>query len=98
MAINSIVAIVVALIAGICLGGLMNEFRHMLKQIEQMGKRIEQLEQSQVKHLPYKTADAIEDACAAILRLKFENDLRGDFIDNALAHLGKARNGNGKEK
>lgn len=56
-------------------------------------ERIQRLEEAQAKHLPYPTADGIEDATAAILRLKFEADFRRELVDNALAHLQQARAG-----
>jgi hypothetical protein len=62
-----------------------------------MQRRLEALEQAQAKHLPYRTADEIEAATAAILKIKFETDFRQEVIENALAHLQIARNGN-KEK
>lgn len=57
-------------------------------------ERIRRLEAAQAKHLPYPTADGIEDATAAILRLKFEADFRQELVENALAHLQSARAGN----
>jgi hypothetical protein len=86
-----IIYALIAFIAGIGLAGL---YFH----IHSLNQRISRLEESQAKHLPYKTAEEIEDGIAALLTLKFHSDVRSDFIDNALAHLQKARGGNAKEK
>lgn len=60
-------------------------------------RRLSELEQAQAKHLPYHTADEIEAATAAILKIKFETDFRQEVIENALAHLQQARNGKGQK-
>lgn len=83
------IALIIAFAAGIAIGRAHAEFRHMRD-------RIAALEASQAKHLPYRTAEEIEDATAAILTMKFKNDFNGEIIDNALAHLRQARNGNAK--
>jgi len=59
-------------------------------------RKIEELSAAQAKHLPYSTAEEIENSVAALLRLKDEADFRQDLIENALNHLRKARNGNKK--
>jgi hypothetical protein len=64
--------------------------------INGMQKRLEALEQAQAKHLPYRTADAIEDATAALNALQFELDFKRDLLDNAISHLKQARGGNAK--
>jgi hypothetical protein len=78
-----------ALVAGIVIGLTYAEIKHLRE-------RIAALEAAQAKHLPYRTAEEIEDATAAILTMKFKNDFNGEIIDNALAHLQQARNGNEK--
>lgn len=83
-----IIALLIALVAGIAIGILTAELRHMQRQIHA-------LEDAQARHLPHKAAESIEDAAAALARLKFELALRTDFVDNALAHLGAARNAKG---
>ena len=60
--------------------------------------RLSELEQAQAQHLPYRTADEIEAATAAILKIKFETDFRQEVVENALAHLQIARNGNKEKK
>jgi hypothetical protein len=81
--------VLAALIAGIFIGKAYAEFKAMRE-------RIASLESAQAKHLPYMTADEIEEATAAILAAKFKTDFHGELLDNALAHLQKARNGNQK--
>ena len=67
-------------------------FHHRLIDTE---KRVGQLEAAQVKHLPYRTADEIENSIAAILYMKQDADRKAELIENALNHLQLAR-GNGK--
>jgi hypothetical protein len=82
--------ILAALIAGIAIGLTYAEIKHLRE-------RIKALEASQAKHLPYHTADEIENATAAINALQFELDFKKGLLDNALAHLYNARNGRGKQ-
>jgi hypothetical protein len=79
----------VSFVSGASLAGI---YFHLLE----MRRRIGKLEQDQAKHLPYRTADEIEDATAAILNMKFKLDFNQELIENALAHLRAARSGNGK--
>jgi hypothetical protein len=81
--------VIAALVAGIAIGLTYSEIKHLRE-------RVATLEANQAKHLPYKTADEIEEATAGILKAKFENEFRGELLDNALAHLQQARNGNAK--
>lgn len=76
-------ALIFTFAAGIAIGKAHSEFRHMRE-------RITALEAAQAKHLPYRTAEEIEDATAAILTAKFKNDFNGELLDNALAHLQQA--------
>jgi hypothetical protein len=82
-------AVLIALIAGICIGALVMDNIHLHTENAA-------LKAAQAKHLPYMTAEEIEDATAAILTAKFKHDFNGELLDNALAHLQKARNGNAK--
>ena len=97
-----IVGLLVALIAGYCIGKaqaeithLRAEIKHLQAEITHLREQIASLEAAQAKHLPYRSAEEIENATAAILRMKFESDFHSDVIDNALAHLQKARSGKG---
>jgi hypothetical protein len=81
--------VLAALMAGIAAG-------LMYAEIKNQARRITALEANEAKHLPYKTAEEIEDATAALLAAKFKHDFNGELLDNALAHLQQARNGNGK--
>ena len=65
---------------------------HEWPQLDRTYRRVARLEQDGPKHLPYKTADEIEDATAAILRIKHEADFNLELIENAMAHLQLARN------
>ena len=80
------IAILAALIAGFAIGKIHTEMQHLRE-------RIITLEQAQAKHLPYRTADAIEDATAALNALQFELDFKRDLLDNAISHLKQARGG-----
>jgi hypothetical protein len=84
-----ILAILIALLAGYAIGKTHAE-------IKCLRERIASLEDAQAKHLPYRTNDEIENSIAALLTLKFQQDLKTEFIDNALGHLQNARSGGSK--
>ena len=86
----SLIALLAALVAGIFIGGLWNDLRNLRDRMKRM-------EENQAKHLPYKTADEIEDAIAALMRLEHELTFKRELLDNAFAHLKLARNGNEKK-
>ena len=90
-----IIGLLVALVAGYCIGKAQAEITHLRTEITHLRERIASLEAAQAKHLPYRSAEEIENATAAILRMKFESDFHSDVIENALAHLQKARSGKG---
>jgi hypothetical protein len=75
--------------AGIGLSGL-------VFYIRDLKKRITALEDANAKHLPFVTAEEIEHGIGALLPMLFEEDLRHERIENALAHFQRARGG--KEK
>ena len=79
----------IGLVAGLIIGAGATGLYGTVRNQEQ---RIRMLEQAAKKHLPYATADEIENATAAILALKFDLDIKQDMVDNALAHLRGARN------
>jgi uncharacterized membrane protein YraQ (UPF0718 family) len=85
----TLISVMAALIAGIAIGLVLAEFTHMRE-------RIAALEAAQAKHLPYKTAESIEDAEAAIIKAMREVRFNNDLLENALAHMQSARDGNGK--
>jgi len=58
--------------------------------------RITELEAAQAKHLPYRTAEEIESALAALWKVRNESEVRLDLIDNSISHMQLARNGNKK--
>ena len=78
-----------AFIAGLIIGSSAHSLYSTIKRQEQ---RIQQLEQASAKRLPYKSADEIENATAALLYTMEDLSLRRDMLENALAHLQKARN------
>jgi len=84
MEITTLLIIFAALLAGIGIGMGIREWKHMRD-------RIAALEKAQKAHLPYQTADEIENATAAINRIKFDLDLKQEFVTNALEHLKAAR-------
>jgi len=86
-----------ALIAGIFIGALYMAIQNLHQENGNLRDRIAALESAQAKHLPYHTADEIENATAAINAIQFDLDFKKDLLDNALAHLHQARNGNGKQ-
>ncbi|MGA2504232.1 MAG: hypothetical protein ABSG01_09100 [Anaerolineales bacterium] len=91
MACTALITIFVlaALVAGIYIGKTYAEFKSMRE-------RIAVLEANEAKHLPYKTADEIEHAEAAIIKAIREVRFDNELLDNALAHLQHARDGNKK--
>lgn len=65
----------------------------MYNRQKNLEKRIADLEEvSNKKHLPYKVAEEIEDAMAAIIHWQYEQKLDGEWLENALNHLKNARN------
>ena len=85
MEINDIIIFLCGFLAG---GGVVGLFF----TINSMRRRLNELERSGPKKLPYKSRDEIENAIAAINYLYFDRQLENDAIENALAHLRKARN------
>jgi hypothetical protein len=77
------------LLAGVGIGWGM---RGIVGSIRRLQERVHQLEQSTQKRLPYKSADEIENAIAALLTVQFDLDVKQDLIGNALAHMQQARN------
>jgi hypothetical protein len=58
------------LIVGVCSFAAGIGLSGLVFYICDLKKRVGTLEAAQAKHLPYRTADEIEDATAAILRIK----------------------------
>jgi hypothetical protein len=86
------------LLAGWSLYHLRTHLHRTESRLSGLEATLEKLQEAQAKHLPYRTADEIEHATAALLKLKFEQDFRAEMIENALAHLHLARSGNKTEK
>ena len=91
-------AITAALALGLLAGWSLAHLRMALvsgdQRLTELEQKVAGLSAAQAKHLPYRTADEIENATAALLKLKFEQDFRAELIENALGHLKTARNGN----
>ena len=85
MNIEQIITLFSILVVGIVLGVL-------LMTIVDLRKRIRALEDADRRRLPFRTADEIEDATAAINALMFDLDLKRNMVENALEHLKAARN------
>jgi hypothetical protein len=49
------------------------------------------------RHLPYITAEEIENSLAAMWILRNELDIRVNLVDNAIAHMQAARGGKAKK-
>lgn len=86
---HTLIIAIAALIAGIAIG-------LTAAVIKRQDARISALEAVDAKrHLPYPAADAIEDGLAALLPILYDDDLKRDRINNAIAHFQKARNWSG---
>ena len=48
------------------------------------------------RHLPYRTAEEIENGLAALWILKRELDFKESLVENAISHLQAARGGSKK--
>lgn len=83
----TLIAVIAALIIGICAGLTYAEIKHMRERIAALeaadGK----------KHLPYQAAEQIEDGLAALNYIIFDDDLQRERIQNAVAHFQAARSG-----
>jgi len=90
-------AIIAALVAGWAANHLYQMTQSVTARLTNAEQRISQLEAAQAKHLPYKTADEIENSIAAIIYMKHDADRKAELIENALNHLQLAR-GNGSKK
>jgi hypothetical protein len=84
-----ILALAAALIAGIAIGLTYAEIKHLRG-------RIAALESAQAKHLPYRTAEEIEDGIGALIPILYEEELTHERIQNALIHFQRARSGKAK--
>lgn len=63
--------------------------------INAMQKRLSELEHAQSRRLPYKSADAIEDATASLMYLKQQEEIFGLWLAKAHEYLKTARNPDG---
>jgi hypothetical protein len=59
---------------------------------QRLTKRISDLEKANHHRLPFRTAEEIEDATAAILKAMREIEFDKSMLENALGHLKNARN------
>jgi hypothetical protein len=82
------IALIVTLSAGIAIGMIYAENLHLRRENAA-------LKEAGAKHLPYPTAEAIENTFAALNAMEFEIAFKKELLDNARAHLGNARNGKG---
>jgi len=87
MSITFIVVLsILSAVMGAGVVSLWQEWRNMKAEIVRLKQA------SDKRHLPYKTAEEIENATAAILVAMREIDFDKTVLENALAHLHKARN------
>lgn len=94
----AVFTLLVGLVSGWAISKALAYLRQTENRLSALEQTVQDLQKAQAKHLPYKTADEIEHATAALMKLKFESDFRADIIENALNHLQIARNGNGSKK
>lgn len=82
---NIFVIIPLSFIAGVCVYGIYAE-------IKTLRQRVKVLEESNVKRLPYKSRDAIEDATAAVVYVEQEVEVLQARLDHMRRLLNVARN------
>jgi hypothetical protein len=92
----TIIVLIIGFFAGWSAAHVLAYLRLTEKRLSGLEETIQDMQGAQAKHLPFKTADEIENATAALLKMKFESDFHSEMIENALGHLQIARNGNKK--
>jgi len=86
--------IILVFLAGLIIGGCATG---LLATIGRLQDRIRILQEAAQKRLPYRSADEIENAMAALNAIQFDLNFKQDMIDNARTHLAAARNPDGKK-
>jgi hypothetical protein len=81
-----ILFVIVGALAGAAAVGMYNRQKNLEKRIADLE------ETSNKKHLPYKVAEEIEDAMAAIIHWQYERKMDNEWLENAMNHLKNARN------
>lgn len=84
-----LLAILIALVAGIAIGRLSETVSHLRKQVADLEQR---LLEGGPKRLPYQAIETVEDLTAALVKVKQEIAFKDSLIDNALGHVEKLRN------
>jgi hypothetical protein len=83
-----VIGILLAMLAGFAIAKL----HSWLMRIQ---ARLNELEKAQSRRLPYKSADAIEDATASLMYLEQQKEIFDLWLAKAHEYLKKARNPDG---
>jgi len=94
------VAIIIAFLFGVLatlgMARLWKEYKrninNLSSQVTELVDQVKEMQQAGPQRLPFKSRNEIENAIAAINYLYFDRKLENEAIENALAHLLKARN------
>jgi hypothetical protein len=74
----------------ICVFLLSREWTRNEKRIQDMEKRVHDLEAASKQRLPYKAFEEMLDAMAALDKEKSEMEFHTSLIDNAMGHMANA--------
>ncbi len=91
-----VVTVLAASAAGMAISYLVQDQRALKERLTQAERQIEAMLAAQARHLPYSTAEEIENSLAALWRVRGEIEFRAELLDNAISHMQKARGGNKK--
>ena len=82
---------VLGLVIGCASTALYYQRRALEARVAELEKQNEKALAANRDHLPFKTAEEIENATAAFILLQHELDFKQSLMDNLGAHLRKAR-------
>jgi hypothetical protein len=82
--------IIIIFLVSICLFLIGREWARNEKRIQDMEKRVTDLESASRQRLPYKAFEEMLDAMAALDKEKTEMEFHTSLIDNAMGHMANA--------
>jgi hypothetical protein len=91
MELTAVIALLCVLVVGVVIGKLYQE-------AEELKRRVTDLEKAGPKRLPYEAIEKTEDVLAALIALEYDQSVKSNMLQNAIAHAQALRNiGNGKK-